>query len=207
MDIIINIIINHAPIAHFIAFIALVLAGCHLPISEDAVVMISGIIAFTVIPENAYKICTAIFLGCVFSDNISYWTGRLLGRRLWELKWFNKIISQKRLSQAEHFYQKHGFKTIIFGRFIPFGIRHCLSLTAGIGKMRYNKFILVDTFACMLTNIALLSLSYYVGKNYENIFHWLKTFKFLVFSVFLCIIILFSIFYIRRRKKLKVLQK
>lgn len=206
MDALINLIFEHASIAHFITFGALILAGFNIPISEDLVIIINGIIASTIIPENMYKILIAIFLGCYFADNISYWLGRLLGRKLWNLKWFQKTISKKKLVKTQNYYEKHGFKTLLLGRFIPFGVRNCLHLTAGMGKMNYGRFLLSDGIACFLSNIILFSLTYHLGKNYELIFKWLKTFH------ILCLIIFFSVLFISiliylKRKRLKMLQK
>ena len=43
--------------------------------------------------------------------------------------------------QIENYYTKYGVVTLLIGRFIPFGVRNCLFVTAGIGKMRFWKFI------------------------------------------------------------------
>ena len=206
MDALVKIIFAHAHIAHFITFTALILAGFNIPISEDLLIIISGIIASTIVPENSYKIFLAILLGCYISDNISYWTGRLLGRRLWNLKWFKRTIPTKKLDKAQSFYKRHGFKTLIIGRFIPFGVRNCLFLTAGMGKMKYGRFLISDGIACFITNIILFSITFYFGKNHEIVFRWLKTFHLLFLALATSIISIVIIIYVRR-KRLKLLQK
>jgi membrane-associated protein len=206
METLIKIITDHASNAHIIAFCALILAGFNIPISEDLIIIVGGIIASTIIPENTYKIFIALFLGSYISGSISYWLGRILGNKLRKFKWLKKLISKEKFINAQNYYQRHGFKTLLFGRFIPFGVRNCLFLTAGIGKMDYRKFLISDGIACFTSNICLFTLTYHLGKNYEVIFKWVKTFNIVVFIVFISTLIFVIILY-KRRKKLKLLQK
>jgi membrane-associated protein len=206
MDTLINILLEHASEAHIIAFWALILAGFNVPISEDLIIIAGGIVASTIIPENIYKIFIAIFLGCYISDSISYWLGRILGKKIWNIKWLKSTISEKKILKAQSYYHKHGFKTLLFGRFIPFGVRNCLFLTAGMSKMRYRNFLISDGIACLISNICLFSLTYHLGKNYEQIFRWVKAFDLVVFFIFISTIFFIIILY-RRKKKLIMLQK
>lgn len=197
MTSLINFIFENGAYAHYIVFGALILAGFNLPISEDLLIIFSGILASTVVPENTYKLFIAIFLGCYLSDSISYWIGRILSHKLRKGKWF---LSKKKLYKAKKYYKKHGFKTLLFGRFIPFGIRNCLFLIAGMGKMKYVKFLISDGIACLFSNIVLFSLTYHLGKNYNVVFVWLKRFNLIIFSVFLIILLLVIIIRKKRRQ-------
>lgn len=189
MNTIIQFIFEHAHLAHWLIFGALMLAGMNVPISEDLMVIISGVLAATVVPENIYLLFTAVFLGCYLSDWVCYWMGRKLGPKLWNLRWFAKTVNKKRIDQIHGYYEKYGFLTLLIGRFIPFGVRNCLFLTAGIGRMHFGKFILSDGIACIISNITLFSIAYYAGKNYEAILPFLKTFNLLIFGFFLVSII------------------
>jgi len=189
MNTIIQFIFEHAHLAHWIIFGALMLAGMNIPISEDLMVIISGVLAATVVPENTYWLFTAVFLGCYLSDWVCYWIGRKLGPKLWNFRWFAKTVNKKRIEQIHGYYEKYGFLTLLIGRFIPFGVRNCLFLTAGIGRMHFGKFILSDGIACIISNLTLFSIAYYAGKNYETILPFLKTFNLLIFGFFLVSII------------------
>ncbi|EKE08018.1 MAG: hypothetical protein ACD_17C00394G0001, partial [uncultured bacterium] len=89
----------------------------------------------------------------------------------------------------QSYYEKYGFWTLLVGRFIPFGVRNCLFLTAGLGKMHFGKFLLSDGIACILSNTVLFSLAYVVGKNYTSLISSLKTFNIFLFSAFVVAII------------------
>ena len=197
-----NFIFEHANNAHWIIFSALLLAGLNLPISEDVLIIISAILASTIIPEKTMKIFLFVFMGCFLSDWIMYWIGRLLGPKLWHLKWFNKIFPKKRLDQSKNFYDKYGFFTLFIGRFIPFGVRNALLFTAGLGKMSFKKFLLSDGIACACSNSVLFSLTYILGRNLETLLPIIKKFHFIIFGLFgLTLIILF--WYHKKRKNIK----
>lgn len=200
MDIIIQFIFDHAPYAHWIVFGALMLAGFNIPISEDLMIIFSAVLAATVVPENFYKLFLGVFLGCYLSDWVCYGIGRFFGPKLWHIAWFAKSVDRRRIDQIQDYYSKYGFLTLLIGRFIPFGVRNALFLTAGLGKMPFGKFILSDGLACVLSNTTLFTLAYLVGKNYELLIEALKTFNIFLFSAFAIAIIAF-IWYKRRKKR------
>lgn len=199
MDHLIQFIITHAIYAHWIVFSALILAGFNIPLSEDLMIITSALLAATVVPENLAKLFLAVFLGCYLSDWISYWIGRSLGRKLWDIKWFAKTVDLKRLEQIQQYYKKYGFWTLLIGRFIPFGVRNCLFITAGMGKMSFPKFLLSDGIACLCSNTALFTIAYSLSKNYQILVEKLKIFNIILFSSFVVLII--CLIWYKRYKK------
>ena len=189
MDTVIQFLFEHAHHAHWIIFGALMLAGLNVPISEDFMIILSAVLAATVVPENTSLLFTFVFLGCYLSDWVCYWIGRKLGLKLWDIKWFAKTVDKKRLDSIHNYYEKYGFLTLLVGRFIPFGVRNCLFLSAGVGKMHFGKFLISDGIACIISNSTLFTLAYYTGKNYEALLHFVKTFNIFLFILFLVSII------------------
>ena len=189
MDTLLQFILEHAQYAHWIVFGALMLAGFNVPISEDLMIILSAVLAATVVPENTALLFLGVFLGCYLSDWVCYWIGRRLGPKLWNFSWFARTFDRKRLDQIHCYYEKYGFWTLVIGRFIPFGVRNCLFLTAGLGKMSFPKFILSDGIACIISNATLFTIAYYAGKNYTPLIQFLKTFNLFIFAVFLVSII------------------
>jgi membrane protein DedA with SNARE-associated domain len=162
-------------------------------------IIFSAVLAATVVPENVYKLFLGVFLGCYLSDWVCYWIGRQFGPKLWNIRWFAKTFDRRRIDQVHHYYAKYGFWTLLIGRFIPFGVRNGLFLTAGLGKMPFGKFILSDGIACLCSNTALFYLAYAVGKNYQILLEALKTFNIFLFAFFGLSIIGF-IWYKRKKK-------
>ena len=60
---------------------------------------------------------------------------------------------------------RYGFWTLLVGRFIPFGVRNCLFMTAGMARMPFLKFAVSDGIACFISSTVLFSLGYTLGKN------------------------------------------
>lgn len=189
MESIIQFIFEQAHHAHWIVFGAMILAGFSLPISEDLMIILSGVLAATVIPENTVELFLGVFLGCYLADWICYGIGRKFGPRLWNIKWFSRAVDRKLLDRIQIFYTKYGFWTLLVGRFIPFGVRNCLFLAAGAGKMPFKKFALSDGIACFISNSTLFSIAYYGGKNHEALLAFIKTFNILIFTVFVISVI------------------
>lgn len=199
MEAILPFLAENAQYAHWIVFGALMLAGLNVPISEDLMIIFSASLAATIVPENTYKLFIAVFLGAYLSDLVCYWIGRHFGPKLWNISWFSKTFDPKRIDQIHGYYARFGFFTLLLGRFIPFGVRNCLFLTAGLGKMHFGKFALSDGIACMLSNTVLFTLAYRACKNYERLISSVKTFNIFLFISFAVAIIGF-IWYKRKRK-------
>lgn len=174
---------DHAPHAHWFIFGLLMLAGLNFPVSEDLLIIISGVLASTLVPENLWKLFFAVFLGAYFSDWIVYWLGRIWGAHLWRLGWFSRLFKPKRLEQIKQYYKKYGILTLLVGRFIPFGVRNCLFATAGMGKMRFSKFLITDGIACLLSNATLFTIAYFCGKNVSYIIRYVNVIIFVTFVI------------------------
>tara|TARA_B100000925_G_scaffold291479_1_gene279675 strand:+ start:1458 stop:2054 length:597 start_codon:yes stop_codon:yes gene_type:complete len=179
--------------AHFIIFGLLLLAGFNIPVSEDGMLFISALIA-TKYPENFYLLFFGVYLGAYFSDLICYWLGRYLGPKIWNIKLFAKMVSPEKVDKLGGFYKKYGVFTLLFGRFIPFGVRNGLFLTAGLTKMNFLKFALTDLLACTISCTLFFNLYYKFG---ETVIEYVKKGNIIIFSIFITGIVI----YLLKKKK------
>lgn len=152
--------VQHAP---FLIFGLLLLAGLNIPVSEDGMIFVAAVLA-SHYPGHTAVLFTAVYLGAYFSDLICYWLGRLAGPKLLEINFFSSMVTPERRWKIYAYYEKHGVITLIIGRFIPFGVRNGLFLTAGLGRMNFLKFALSDLLACTISTITFFSLYYHFGK-------------------------------------------
>ncbi|MGM0440282.1 MAG: DedA family protein [Chlamydiota bacterium] len=203
MDFIVNYIISHADYAHFLIFGLLILAGFNFPISEDVLLIIGGMIASYLGVFQAVYFFIWIYLGCYLSDLMIYGMGYLLGENLFNRsKRLRRLKDKGYIAVINNFYRSYGGVTLIVGRFIPFGVRNGLFLVAGISKIPFIKFMLVDAFACALSNTLLFSLAYYFGRNYSTLISYIKVYNWLMIAFVL--VILFSIvLFFRYKSKIK----
>ncbi len=199
MDHLRDLISLHAHNAHWYIFIAIILAGFNIPLSADVLILLSALLAATIVPENTWLLFFSILIGCYLSAMCAYWLGRLLGNTLSKKRFFSKLINAERLEKIKIFYEKYGFFTLIVGRFIPFGVRNCIFMSSGMSKLPFVKFILMDAVACTLWCSLYFYLFYIVGQNYESLWGYLKAFNLLIFAAFSVTVI--GIIWYKSRKK------
>jgi membrane protein DedA with SNARE-associated domain len=199
MEALAEIIFSHLGYAHYIMFGLLLLAGLNVPISEDFILILSGMLASTVMPEQTTTLFIWVFLGAYLSDWEAYWIGRWLGKRIFRVPWLAKRLPRRRIAQVGLFYKQYGVWTLLIGRFIPIGVRNCLFMAAGIGRMHFGKFLLSDGLACLVSNTTLFFLAYSFGRNYLMLYDLVLAFNTVIFSVFALILSAGLLWWGRRR--------
>ena len=195
----IELILPHIAYTPLIAFCLILLAGMNFPISTDVIVVISAFISGSIATHLTLPLYLSILFGAYFSAWISYWFGRLIGNYMLQFSIFQKMFPLARLKKIETFYQKRGFLVLLIGRFIPFGTRNCIFMSAGLSKANFAQFALRDAIACPVWATTLFFLFYSLGANYELLIHYLKTFNIIVFTAF--VIGAISIIWIRKRRQ------
>jgi membrane-associated protein len=78
-------------------------------------------------------------IAAIAGDSVNYAIGHYLGPKVFHYD-DSRFFKKKYLIKTHEFYEKHGGKTIIIARFMPF-IRTFAPFVAGIGAMSYMKFI------------------------------------------------------------------
>ena len=85
-----------------------------------------------------------LFFAAVLGDNTNYLVGKKIGLRVFKWKIRGKtLVKEKYLERTNEFFVKHGPKTIIMARFVPI-VRTFTPFVAGVGKMKYTKFLSYD---------------------------------------------------------------
>ncbi|MFY7843404.1 MAG: DedA family protein [Rhabdochlamydiaceae bacterium] len=200
-ELIVNFIQEHIQYAHWVFFFSLLLAGLNIPISSDAIVISSALIAAKISPQHTLRLYLSIFLGSLFSAWISYSIGRLIGPYLQKNRIFRKILSENRLSKIKDFYSKYGFWSLIIGRFIPFGFRNCLFMSSGFTGLPFFTFIWRDLIACFIWSFSLFNFIYHLGQNYLVLYD--RSVYILCFMLLMVAVGVVSFFIKKQVKKLK----
>ena len=170
---------SNAELAPYVTFGLLLLAGFNIPVSEDALLFINALLAVQN-PDQKYALFAGVFLGAYASDLICYGLGRKLGPQLFKIRFFANMVDPKLVTKLSNFYQKYGILTLLIGRFIPFGVRNGLFLTAGLSKMNFKKFAFGDLLACTITSGIFFTLYFNYG---EAVIEFVKKFNIIIFSI------------------------
>jgi membrane-associated protein len=168
-------VLVHAEHAPLFVFGLLLLTGFSIPVSEDLIVIVSGVLAGTVLQEQMIPLFLAAYIGSFCSDVIAYWIGRFLG------KTFSQASAKR--ETVKRFFQRYGFLTLLIGRLIPFGIRNSVFMVAGAGKMHFGRFVIIDGIGCLLFSSSLFFLAYQCGENYSCLQVVLSSIGYIAISV------------------------
>ncbi len=191
----------HGDQAPLFVFGLLLLTGFSFPVSEDVIVIASGVIAATVIPERTIPLFIAVYTGSFLSDWIAYWIGRLVGKQLVRIPLFQETLSDNRRKTISSFFKKYGFLTLFIGRLIPFGIRNSVFMAAGAGKMHFGKFLLSDGISCLLFSTTIFYLSFRAGENYRHVHSLLTSLGLVAAAVVIVSVVACSIwFHVQKRQ-------
>jgi membrane-associated protein len=102
-----------------------------------------------------------LIAAAIIGDSINYFIGNLIGVKVFKEK--SKLFKKEYLTKAQTFYEKYGGKTIIIARFIPI-IRTFAPFVAGIGKMKYKKFLIYNVIGGVLWVSLFLLAGYFFGS-------------------------------------------
>jgi membrane-associated protein len=99
--------------------------------------------------------------GALGGDNCNYWIGRLVGYEL--LHRAGRWIDRRALLRTEEFYRRHGGKTVVIARFVPI-VRTFAPFVAGLGRMRYPRFLAFSVGGALLWVGLIVPLGYWFGN-------------------------------------------
>jgi membrane-associated protein len=125
---------------------------------------------------NPLYLFLLLSVAAVIGDTVNYSIGAYIGPRAFSGE--IKFLKQEHLDRTQEFYEKHGGKTIILARFIPI-IRTFAPFVAGIGTMKYSKFILFNVIGGISWVAIFISLGYFFG----NIPFVQKNFELVIFAI------------------------
>ncbi|EUJ35492.1 DedA family protein [Brochothrix campestris] len=105
-----------------------------------------------------------IFLAAsIIGDSVNYEIGKLIGTSIPKNSWLGKVISEERIAVATAFFDKHGGKTIVFARFMPF-IRTFAPFIAGASRMRYRQFLMYNVIGAVLWVFLFVIIGFFFGN-------------------------------------------
>ena len=140
--------------------------GFFLP--GDSLLVVSGLFAAAG-KLNVALVMLAFFLGSVLGDSTGYWTGRVMGKTLFnrESSW---LFKPSRVNKAKTFFEKYGVKTVILARFIPI-VRTFAPLVVGAAEMPYSRFLPFSIIGALLWIPSMVLAGYFLGGLIDRAFN------------------------------------
>ncbi len=104
----------------------------------DSLLFAAGAITAKTGILNVWLLIPLLFFAAILGDNTNYFFGRYLGNKVFTRDyWF---LKRSYIERTQEFYEKYGGRTLVIARFVPI-VRTFAPFVAGVGNMRYRRFI------------------------------------------------------------------
>jgi len=176
----------------------MIMSAFGLPLPEEVILVSAGFVGhmalFPPIPHpegasvvNVHVLAAVAFFAVMGSDYLIYFLGKRFGPKLFESKWFGRMVSVDRLTKVRGWMQKYGYWPVIVFRFTP-GVRFPGHLMCGAMGLSPWKFLAVDALAA---GVSVPTQIYFVSYYGKEILHYFRTAKIYLVSALAIGLIIF----------------
>jgi membrane-associated protein len=127
----------------------------------DSLLFAAGALAAAGGGLNVYGLWPCLLLAVFCGDNVNYWVGHRLGRRVFRKD--ARFLKLDYLHRTEAFYARYGGRAVVFARFIPI-VRTYAPFVAGASKMPYGRFITFSAGGSLVWISLFLFGGYFFGN-------------------------------------------
>jgi membrane protein DedA with SNARE-associated domain len=144
-------------------FAVVLIESFGIPLPGETALIAFGVLA----AQGHYSIAAVIAIaaaGAIVGDNLGYWLiGRVGGRALFRRWRLLNQYSDRVLPRAEALMERHGGKTVFFGRFVSI-LRYTVAWVAGLSHMRWWRFLFWNAAGGIAWATAVGLTAYYGGR-------------------------------------------
>lgn len=173
------------------------LVGFFLP--GDSLIFIAGLVCATkphLLGISFIALLPLLMAAAILGNVFGYWFGKKAGEKLYSRK-DSLLFRKKHLITTQAFYEKHGGKTLIFGRFLPI-IRTFAPVLAGVIKVDFKIFMLYNVIGAFAWIGSIANIAYFLGKQFPIIENYIG---YIVIGLIVITAIPVVITYLKSRKK------
>jgi membrane-associated protein len=109
---------------------------------------------------NIVVACAILSLSAFAGNVTGYEIGRAIGTPLYERE--GRFINKRYFDQTHAFFDKHGAKALVIGRFVPI-VRTFVTVVAGVSRMDRRHFLIWSAVGAVLWATGLTLLGYSLG--------------------------------------------
>jgi membrane-associated protein len=113
------------------------------------------------IDVNIVVACLVLSLSAFAGNVVGYEIGRAIGGPLYEHN--GRIIKKKYFDDTHAFFERHGAKALVIGRFVPI-VRTFVTVVAGIGRMDRRHFFTWSAVGAGLWATGVTLMGYFLGQ-------------------------------------------
>ena len=139
-----------------------------------------------------------MMLAAILGNVCGFWFGKSVGEALYKRP-DSFLFRKNHVETTRKYYEKHGGKTLILGRFLPI-IRTFAPILAGVIKIEFGKFMLYNVIGAVAWIGSIGTIAFYLGKEFPQVENYLG-------YIFISLIIITALpilgTYLKSRKKEK----
>lgn len=150
-----------------------IIIGFFLP--GDSLLFFTGLITSTqpeLLDTSIYSLLTymsvASLAGCLFG----YYFGWKVGPAIFNRK-DSFFFKRKYVDATRTFYERHGGKTLILGKFLPY-IRTFAPILAGVIRVPFKSFVGYNIVGAISWVVSLTLMGYFLGERFPGIKNYLE---------------------------------
>jgi membrane protein DedA with SNARE-associated domain len=157
---------------YIVLFFLVGMESLGVPLPGETALLTAGATAARGRLDIAWVIAIAA-AGAIVGDNTGYWIGRRGGLPL--VHRYGRVlrVTDAKLERVRAVFERHGAKTVFFGRFIAL-LRTWAAVLAGVGQMRYRTFMLFNALGGITWAAIIGMLGYLFGRNLPRLEHFVR---------------------------------
>jgi membrane-associated protein len=117
---------------------------------------------------NVWAIFGLLVAAAVLGDAVNYSVGHFVGPRVFRaedrVSLWHRLLNRNHLMEAHAFFERHGGKAVILGRFVPI-VRTFVPFVAGCGSMSYPQFALYNVAGALVWVGLCVGGGYFLGSR------------------------------------------
>ena len=143
---------------------------------------------------NIFIVILSGTVGALCGSLINYFLAKYLGRPLvyrFAESGIGKIflLSKEKIEHAENYFVRNGRTSTFIGRLVP-GVRHLISIPAGLAQMNLRDFMLFTFVGAGIWNIILAIIGFYLYEIRDQIFPYIGHILLAVGAIFVIYLII-----------------
>jgi membrane protein DedA with SNARE-associated domain len=162
--------IYHVPanLGYILLFGLILIESAGVPVPGETSLIAAGVLASAGSMSLPAVFAVAIS-AAIIGDNLGYLVGRRVGHRV--LTAPGRWEKQRRqfVDEGEHFFARHGGKTVFFGRWLPV-LRFTAALLAGVNEMPWRRFFVCNAMGACAWVLTVGTAAYVLGSSAGSLF-------------------------------------
>ena len=136
-----------------------------------------------------------LVVAAVLGNVVGYEIGRAVGPPLYRRD--GRILKKKYFDNTREFFDKHGNKALVIGRFVPF-VRTYITVVAGVTRMERRRFLVWSFVGALLWVLSITLLGYNLGRRVP----WLRdNIDYAILAILFLTAVPIAIEWFRRRRR------